>query len=142
MNGATHVAGGVLAGAVVGAGIAPLPIAIAGLAALVPDWLQVNIPGASRLVHGVFGHRGISHWFITAGLVAFLVRFISRDLAVYALAGWGSHIVLDLFSDGVPALWPLPRITLAHVKTGSWMDAIIGGALLVLSVSIIVGRLM
>jgi membrane-bound metal-dependent hydrolase YbcI (DUF457 family) len=116
-------------------------IAVAALAALVPDWLQVNVPGGSNLAHGLFGHRGISHWLITAIGVAAGVRLISPSLAGYVLAGWSSHIILDVLSNGAPALWPLPRITLARIKSGGWMDALIGGALLTLAVAILLVRL-
>jgi membrane-bound metal-dependent hydrolase YbcI (DUF457 family) len=134
MTGATHAAAGVLAGALISA---DLRVGVAALAALIPDWLQVNIPGGNCLAHGLFGHRGISHWLITAGLVAFVVGLISPGLALYALVGWSSHILLDVFSGGAPALWPLPRIKLAHVKSGGWMDRFIGAALLVLAVAIL-----
>jgi hypothetical protein len=137
MTGLTHVAGGALAGAAIGG---DYRIAVAALAALVPDWLQVNVPGGSSLAHGLFGHRGISHWLITAVGVAAGVALIMPSLAVYVLAGWASHIALDVLSNGAPALWPLPRITLARIKSGSWMDALVGAALLTLSVAILLVR--
>jgi len=139
MTGLTHMAGGLLAGAAMGG---DYRIAVAALAALVPDWLQINVPGGSSLAHGLFGHRGISHWLITAVGVAAGVRLISPGLAVYVLAGWGSHIILDVFSNGAPALWPLPRITLARIKSGGVLDAIIGGQLLTLAVVILLVRLL
>jgi membrane-bound metal-dependent hydrolase YbcI (DUF457 family) len=138
MTGQTHIAGGLLAGAMIGAHPGVL---IAGLVALVPDWLQVNLPGGSKLASGTFGHRGISHWLLSAGAVTLLTRALFPDLTMYVLAGWSSHILLDVFSDGAPALWPLPRITLAHIRSGSWMDAVVGGALLVLACVVIVWRL-
>jgi membrane-bound metal-dependent hydrolase YbcI (DUF457 family) len=139
MTGLTHMAGGVLAGAAIGG---DYRITVAALAALVPDWLQINVPGGSSLARGLFGHRGISHWLITAVGVAVAVALISPSLAVYVLAGWSSHIVLDVLSNGAPALWPLPRITLARIKSGGWMDALIGGALLTLAVVILLVRLL
>jgi hypothetical protein len=131
MTGLTHMAGGALAGAAMGG---DYRIAVAALAALAPDWLQINVPGGSSLARGVFGHRGISHWLITAVGVAAGMALISPSLAIYVLAGWSSHIILDVLSNGAPALWPLPRITLARIKSGGWMDALIGGALLTLAV--------
>jgi len=139
VTGLTHVAGGALAGAAIGG---DYRIAIAALAALVPDWLQVNVPGGSSLARGLFGHRGISHWLITAVGVAALVAIVSPNLAVYVLAGWSSHIILDVLSNGAPALWPLPRITLAHIKSGGVLDAIIGAQLLTLAVAILLVRLL
>lgn len=138
MTGVTHVAGGVLAGAAMGG---DYRIAVAALAALVPDWLQVNVPGGSSLARGVFGHRGITHWLITAVGVAAGVALISPSLAVYVLAGWVSHIVLDVLSNGAPALWPLPRITLARIKSGGLLDAFIGAQLLTLTIVILIARL-
>lgn len=139
MTGLTHMAGGALAGAAIGG---DYRIAVAALAALVPDWLQINVPGGSSLAHGLFGHRGISHWLITAVGVAAGVALISPSLAVYVLAGWGSHIILDVFSNGAPALWPLPRITLARIKSGGLLDAFIGAQLLTLAVVILLARLL
>jgi membrane-bound metal-dependent hydrolase YbcI (DUF457 family) len=138
MNGATHLAGGLMAGAILGADPRLL---ISGVVALVPDWLQVNVPGGRKLASGTFGHRGISHWLLSAGAVTLATRWLVPDLTWFVLAGWTSHILLDMFSDGAPALWPLPRITLAHIKSGSWMDALIGGALLVMAVAVTVWRL-
>jgi len=143
MRGTTHLVGGLLAGAMVGAGLRGLPdlagFGAAGLAALIPDWIQVNLPGGNRLVHGVFGHRGLSHWLITAGLVWWIVRWFAPDLALYALAGWVSHIALDVISGGAPALWPLPwRIELAHIKSGGALDMILGSASLLLTVVLVI----
>jgi len=139
MTGLTHMAGGALAGAAMSG---DYRIAVAALAALMPDWFQVNVPGGSSLTRGVFGHRGISHWLITAIGVAALVAIVSPGLSVYVLAGWVSHIVLDVLSNGAPALWPLPRITLARIKSGSFLDAIVGSALLSLFFAILLVRLL
>ena len=139
MTGLTHMAGGALAGAAMSG---DYRIAVAALAALVPDWFQVNVPGGSSLTRGVFGHRGISHWLITAVGVSALVAIISPSLAVYVLAGWVSHIVLDVLSNGAPALWPLPRITLARIKSGGMLDAIVGAQLFTLFFVILTVRLM
>jgi len=70
------------------------------------------------------------------------VALIMPSLAAYVLAGWISHIVLDVLSNGAPALWPLPRITLARIKSGGWMDALVGAALLTLAVAILLVRLL
>ena len=58
--------------------------ALGGLAGLVPDWLQVNLPGASKQIKGAFGHRGFSHW-----------------LWVALLAAWAARLLWE------PATWPL-----------------------------------
>ena len=141
MKGSTHLAGGILAGLMLhnamGGPTIYAGVAVAGLAALAPDWIQVNIPGANQVARGIMGHRGLSHWVLTALLIGMGVRFISPSLAAYAMAGWLSHIALDILSGGVPALWPWPgRITLANIKTGSNMDSLVGAAGLVLAFTI------
>ena len=144
MHGATHLTWGVCAGAATGAQFGSewhaiaLGAAVGGLAALAPDWLQINIPGASRQIKGAFGHRGFSHWLWTPLALAFLGRAIAPVSLVAAfLAGWVSHILLDALADGVPAFWPFGRFTLARVKTGGKLDRFIGGAGIVCSAFIL-----
>ena len=142
MKGSTHLAAGLLAGLVLhnaigGPGVYA-GVATAGLAALAPDWIQVNIPGANQLARGIMGHRGLSHWVLTALLVGLGMHVILPGLALYAMAGWLSHIALDILSGGVPALWPWPgRITLANIKTGSSMDSLVGASGLVLALTVL-----
>lgn len=144
MKGSTHLAGGLLAGALVlqASGAASpkllLPAAIAGLAALAPDWLQINLPWINNVVRGVVGHRGFSHWLLTAVIVGGMVRLLAPGLAAYVFCGLVSHIFLDMLSGGAPALWPWPgRIILANVKTSSALDTIIGAGCLVLALILI-----
>lgn len=141
MKGSTHLAGALFAGAL--AGGAPVGLAVAGLAGLAPDWFQVNMPGGSALVKGATGHRGLSHWLIAAGLAWLVVRLIAPPWAVYVLAGWLSHIVLDLLAGGAPVLWPWSkRVTLAKIKTGSEMDTWVGASMLVLAAVTILWRVL
>lgn len=147
MNGSTHLAGGLLAGAIVakatGASGQNLAIgmAVAGLAGLVPDWVQINLPGANSVVRGVVGHRGISHWIITAFAVSLALYMVGyENLAMYVLGGWLSHVALDLLSGGMATFWPWPgRVTMAKIKTGGQHDRIVGACCLVLATTIIVG---
>lgn len=134
MKGSTHLAGGLLAGVLVGAD--PVGVGLAGIAGLVPDWLQINIPGGSAITKGMTGHRGISHWLLAGLLVALGIGIImGQGRAAYVLAGWVSHLALDMISGGVPVLGPISkRITLARIKTSSNLDSLTGGALLVLAV--------
>jgi inner membrane protein len=117
--------------------------AIGGVAALIPDWLQINIPGLNKSIKGATGHRGFSHWLLTAWLAAQAV-YRATPLVTSAglppwtwlivLAGWLSHIVLDMLAGGVPAFWPFfGRVTLARVKTGGKEDKFFGGGALVMS---------
>lgn len=149
MQGKTHLVTGALAGLAVGLVMGesdPLDLAvctaIGGVAGLVPDWLQVNIPGASSQIRGAFGHRGFSHWVWTPLALAFVLglpgvppaALLGPKLA--AVAGWLSHIALDALSGGVPAFWPFGRLVIGHVKTGGRIDTFVGGAALVIAVSV------
>lgn len=149
MQGKTHLVAGALAGLLVvrigsipfdgGAqlevplGVGVLYAGLAGLAALVPDWLQVNIPGVKQ-IKGVFGHRGFSHWVWTALGVGWLLWPTGLGLPV--AVGWLSHIGLDALSSGVPAFWPFGRLTVGRIHTGGRLDTFIGAAALVLAVAV------
>jgi len=143
MHGKTHAAWGAACGAAVAAAMinptwAGQAVAMGAIGGLVPDWLQINVPGASKQIKGAFGHRGFSHW-VWGPL--FLMYWASQQYVVQGLnfalflafcAGWVSHILLDAFSSGVPAFWPFGRLSLAKVKTGGKGDKFIGGAGLVM----------
>ncbi len=141
MMGKTHLAAGAAAGMAMArcAGlhdpaILALCTVAGGLAGLVPDWLQINLPGAGEQIKGLFGHRGFTHWLwsaLAAGWLVYQVAPIAVAVAGAVLAGWLSHLALDCLADGIPLLWPLGRITVAHIKTGSWMDRMVGGAAVV-----------
>ena len=112
MQGKTHLTIGAAAGlaTAVAAGaddwkVLAASTALGGLAGLVPDWLQINIPGAKQL-KGTFGHRGFSHWLWAALLAAYAAQQVWEPAAWPVLAGWGSHILLDALANGVPAFWP------------------------------------
>ena len=131
MQGSTHFVVGVAVGLASSSGQAPLGLAagaaLGGLAALVPDWIQINLPGMSNGIKGAFGHRGVSHWLWAAFLAAYGSSLIWAPAFVPVLVGWGSHVFIDALSNGAPALWQLKRITLARIRTGSWMDRVVGG---------------
>lgn len=153
MRGATHLAAGVAAGLAVARvqELAPLQslavVGLASLASLAPDWLQINAPGLS--IRGVFGHRGFTHWLLSAGLAGLaisrlqLASWAGVPLALAALAGWSSHILLDAFNaPGVPALWPLPwRLRLGQVKTGGTFDQVLTVGLVGVAFWLVVGML-
>ena len=142
MHGATHFATGLAAGAGVAVitgetrpGTVALAIIIGGVAGLIPDWIQINIPGASNQLKGTFGHRGFSHWLWTPLIITLVVSTNAPHAPGWALwafvAGWGSHILLDALAGGAPAFWPFGRVTLARIKTGGKIDKLTGGAALV-----------
>jgi membrane-bound metal-dependent hydrolase YbcI (DUF457 family) len=146
MHGATHLVTGITAGLGVAAlsGVRdPLDVAayagLGGLAGLAPDWLQVNIPGASRQLRGTFGHRGFSHWVWSAMLASYLTHTIIGAMALAVLAGWLSHIALDALSNGAPAFWPFGILRIGHIKTGGRTDKFTGGAMLVITILLVVG---
>jgi inner membrane protein len=132
VRGETHLVAGVAAGMILARsqGIDP-PAALgmagaAGVAALVPDWLQINAPTLNRTIKGAFGHRGFTHWLLTVGVIYLVARDYVPLLAPGIAAGWLSHIVLDAFNrPGVPAFWPLPwRLRLAALRTGGRIDRV------------------
>jgi len=152
MQGSTHLAAGILMGAVIAqvSGLDAVNTGIAasvgGVAALVPDWIQVNAPGLNKTIKGAFGHRGFSHWVLTGMAAARLAVQLCPThycsgfpLATVVGAGWLSHIVLDAFSSpGVPAFWPYPkRLKLGKFKTGGKLDDWVGRA--AAAVTIILG---
>jgi len=146
MRGSTHLAWGATTGAALAVAAGgdwqrvALGAAVGGLGGLVPDWLQINIPGASKQIRGAFGHRGFSHWIWMPLALYILGRAIAPGVIVAFCCGWASHIALDAFADGVPAFWPFGRLTLAHVKTGGRLDSFTGGTALVLAAVIVAGR--
>jgi inner membrane protein len=138
----THLAGGVLAGMLVGA--APAGIAVAGVSALLPDIDTFNSkvgrvsPFLSIPIRIIFGHRGVFHSLLAAGLIYLAAKTLVPGYALYVFLGYLSHLVLDaLTPQGVKFLWPIPysfRIPL--VPTGSIFE----GAFFLLLVVLIVGR--
>ena len=139
MQGRTHLTIGAAAGlaAAITTGTDDWQILVAGaalggMAGLVPDWLQINVPGASAQIKGAFGHRGFSHWLWAALLAAYAARQVWEPAAWPVLAGWCSHILLDALANGVPAFWPFGRLTLGHVKTGSKLDYLVGAVGLIM----------
>jgi len=106
------LAGLAIAGAAGASGRSGRPAAILAFCAAAPD-LDLLL----RLIDGVNHHRGPSHSFAMAALVALGTIFLRRaglGLPAPALMGvaWASHVVLDYFGldtsppVGEMALWP------------------------------------
>lgn len=140
MRGSTHLAGGLLAGVVVG--LSPAGIVLSGVAALYPDWFQVAVPGLR--IKGATGHRGFSHWLITALVMTALVWLAWRDMAPYVLMGYISHLALDMLTErGAPVLWPLPfQISLLPIHEGGAFDKWLGAALVVIANVVAISKLL
>lgn len=136
----THVAGGLLAGALVlpycAAGdisSQALFIGCAGVSALLND---IDSPQSkfgrllwpvSKMLQLTAGHRGVLHSLVASVL---LYSFLQALLPAYATPitiGYLSHILLDLFNPaGVPLLWPIQQhFSIPIVQTGSFVEKIL-----------------
>ena len=130
MRGSTHLTAGIAVGLTVararGLDLQETAViaGVAGLTSLMPDWLQVNIPGLNKTIRGAFGHRGFSHWGLTVAGIYLVAMTRFPEIALSAALGWLSHLLLDsLNRPGIPFFWPLPwRLHLASIKTGARMD--------------------
>lgn len=137
----THLAGGILTGMLAGAN--PAGMVVAGISALLPDIDTFNskVGRASPLlsipIRIIFGHRGVFHSLLAAGLLFLAAKAMVPGYALYIFLGYLSHLILDaLTPQGVKFLWPIPysfRIPL--VPTGSILE----GAFFLLLV-ILIGR--
>lgn len=124
----THLAGGLAVGALVST--TPAAIIISGISALLPDIDKFNskmgraAPVLSILINIIFGHRGFLHSLLAAGLIYLLTLKLLPAYALYCLAGYLSHLLLDcLTPSGVPLLWPIPfRFRIPVIKTGSILE--------------------
>jgi len=125
MNGNTHAIAGVATGLAwarfAGADVETTVImAGAGaVAALVPDWIQINAPGLNRTIKGAFGHRGFSHWLLTVGALYWLLSQYAPLYSTPVALAYLSHLLLDSFNaPGIPAFWPFPwRLRIARFKS-------------------------
>jgi len=147
MRGITHLAGGICAAAIVGR-ISNIPyttlaagVAVASVAALVPDWINVAVPGIN--IRGAMGHRGFTHWMLTAYVTWFIVAIFSRSLSIFWIVGYVSHLLLDVLTErGAPVLWPIPgQVSLLPVHEGGLFDKWLGAALIVIAIVVTVSRI-
>lgn len=132
VNFSTHLTGGILAGVLVASalhsndGTTAIGVAVATLAALVPDRVQYSVKSIRMPLEG---HRGVSHSLIFAFATTLLVNPL---YALYWLAGLVSHYILDLPSDaGLPLFWPLyrRRVALGLWRNGGRAEAVTRGLL-------------
>lgn len=125
----THLAGGLAVGALVSTN--PAAIIISGVSALIPDIDKFNskmgraAPVISIPISIIFGHRGLLHSLLAAGLLYLLALKLLPAYALYCLIGYLSHLFLDcLTPSGVPLLWPIPfRFRIPAIRTGSMLEA-------------------
>lgn len=127
----THIAGGLIAGILVGSN--PIGILIAGTAALLPD---IDTPHSvmgrklwpfSVLIKHTVGHRGCFHSLLFSAAVYLLSVLIIPEYSLYILAGYLSHLILDALNpQGVPLLWPIKyRFSIPIVNTGSVVEKLL-----------------
>jgi membrane-bound metal-dependent hydrolase YbcI (DUF457 family) len=140
MRGVTHLAGGLFGASFIcmTTNMHSVPaiaagLAVSGVAALVPDWVNVAIPGIR--IKGMMGHRGFTHWALTAAITSASVFAVQPGLAAFWLVGYASHLILDMLTKrGAPVLWPLPwQVSLMDVTEGSWLDTAYGVMLFALA---------
>jgi len=102
--------------------------------------LIVGILGATLVIIASLKHRGITHTLLGMGVfmwgldtllglkgLSFLLPWRISLLVVFG-AGYFSHLLLDLISDGVPLLYPLikKRIRLPiSISTNSLLDKVV-----------------
>lgn len=113
MNGASHLIGGVTAAMLLGIH-SPAQLAVVAVASLLPDidrsnsllgrWIPV-LPAA--LEQGV-GKRTITHSLLFGVGIWLLLGLLHTSWQWSFLIGYGSHLVLDVFTGRIALLWPLP----------------------------------
>jgi len=139
MRGLTHLAGGICAATIIIRSVDAswqgviAGIAVSSVAALVPDWINVAVPGMR--IRGATGHRGFTHWLLMAVITSACVWMVQPRLAPFWLVGYLSHLVLDALTErGIPALWPIPgQISLLPINEGGLFDKWLGAALVVVA---------
>lgn len=118
---------------------------LAGAAALLPDIdhpksdIRQKLGLLGTFTFGWMSHRGITHtWFLWALLSALALLFLPAPIALALIAGYASHLVLDMMTvSGLPVFWPLsdgkfyvlPRP--ARFRTGRWAESLLDVVLVV-----------
>ncbi|TBW74313.1 metal-dependent hydrolase, partial [Staphylococcus epidermidis] len=148
MTGKTHVAAGLLVGAItvdhyhtdLFSTVTVICLAISG--SLLPDICHTRSKIGSQfkilslLVSTIFGHRTFTHSLLFLGMIGYLLILIQTPTyyLVIFIVTMASHVILDMLTPrGVQLFYPLPQnihfpIT---VKTGGWMDLSLATALTV-----------
>lgn len=120
------------------AGAGPL-LALGGWWVHRPEWVAVGI--ALALLPFVLRHRTWSHslWFL--GAVWAAMRVVAPPAAVPLALGVASHLVLDALTPmGIRPLYPAAwTLRLGSIRTGGWMDRLIGFGAALLALVILLG---
>lgn len=94
------------------------------------NWLKGL--GILYLAMGFLSHRGITHSLVGFIVVSMSVYYVAKDHGLVILwsflIGYASHLVADIFSGGIPLLFPIKRRIKSPIaiKTGSTMDSLVG----------------
>ena len=101
---------------------------------VIGDALDAIVGFLSRVVGGMFGHRGFFHWPALSIAMFCIAASIHSPLLMWFAVGYLSHILADFLTvGGVPLLAPFWRkkVSARFMVTGSPTEAIVSGALLV-----------
>ena len=127
----THFIAGLAAGLLITT--EPVAVIVSGVSALLPDIdtptskVGRASPVVSTIVNITFGHRGLFHSLLAAGLIYLLVLKFFPTYSIYCLIGYLSHLLLDCLTPaGLPLLWPIPfRFRIPVIKTASVLEIIL-----------------
>ncbi|MCE4950557.1 hypothetical protein BUZ46_09330 [Staphylococcus hominis] len=140
MTGKTHVAAGLLVGAMtvdhyhtdLFSTVTVICLAISG--SLLPDICHTRskigrqFKILSLLVSTIFGHRTFTHSLLFLGMIGFLLILIQTPTyyLVTIIGAMASHVILDMLTPrGVKLLYPIPVAVKFPFtfKTGGFLDA-------------------
>lgn len=153
MTGKTHVAGGILAGALIASSLQLDVVNTAGVitisaaAALLPDIdtstskIGLRVRPVSLLINRLFGHRKLFHAPLLYLLIAAALYYsMPLKLSLSIAGGIGSHLLLDSITRrGIPWLYPFRKenIGFSPIRAGGVFDWFLCYGLLGLSVYVI-----
>ncbi len=101
----------------------------------------------AKYVRSLIGHRGLTHSLMAAIIIPLCILGIGtllgwENLSVYAALGVGvgilSHLLFDIFANGVPLFMPfsIKRVCLAHIKTGGVTEWLFRVTLIIIFISL------
>ena len=142
----THIAAGVLIGALFPAAMGG--IITAGIGAALPDidspFSKINqmtsIKGSKQFNNGILRHRGIMHTLLVPTLVLGVYWSLFANNAILPfVAGYLSHLALDACTrSGVAPFYPFSKKRIkGKVKTGSSLDKSLTVVFLVLLFAVV-----
>lgn len=99
-----------------------------GLICLTPFSSGFLLAGLFMFLASVFPHRTFTHSILALGMITWATYILEQEWTTAVFVGYLSHLVADSMTPhGVPWLWPHNRcFRIAQIRTGSWMDHIIG----------------